>query len=41
MQRREFIKLLSGCGYVAARGASAATGDAFTSRWLMGGDDEH
>ena len=41
MQRREFMKLLSGCGRLADRRAYPAGGDVFRSRWLLGGDDEH
>ena len=42
MQRREFMKLLSGCGRLADRRACPAGGDVFRSRWfVMGGDNEH
>jgi hypothetical protein len=42
MQRREFMKLLSGCGRLADPGAYPASGDAFRNRWfVMGGDNEH
>ena len=42
MQRRQLVKLLSGCGRLADRRAFPTGGHAFRNRWfVMGGDDDH